>query len=222
METTPLKPGYFRFMTLLAFHVFLQKKVNATILEVGVGGTYDSTNLVPTPVVTGITALGLDHTTVLGKTLAEIAWHKSGIFKVALLLIRVPPLAQCPQQGVPAFSVTQPPEGMEVIERRAKELKVNSIFHAPVQAFISPRRQVSPLSRNHLRSPRCPSDLQVLIKYRTLHSQSHSPNHSCPHMAMSQQGANYLLISWRACNLPSGLGDARRFLIPRHRLRIGI
>ena len=75
-------PGYFRFITLMAFHVFLDKEVDATILEVGVGGTYDSTNIVPNPVVTGITALGIDHINVLGKTIQDIAWQKSGIFKV--------------------------------------------------------------------------------------------------------------------------------------------
>lgn len=57
--------------------------MNATILEVGVGGAYDSTNIVPKPVVTGVTALGIDHVTVLGHTLGEIAWQKGGIFKVA-------------------------------------------------------------------------------------------------------------------------------------------
>lgn len=77
-------PGYFRFMTLLAFHVFLALKVDATVLEVGVGGTYDSTNIVPKPIVTGITALGIDHVAVLGNTLQEIAWQKGGIFKVSL------------------------------------------------------------------------------------------------------------------------------------------
>ena len=79
--------GYFRFMTLLAFHVFLKMKVDATVLEVGVGGTYDSTNIVPKPVVTGITALGIDHVSVLGKTLEEIAWQKGGIFKVSSIYI---------------------------------------------------------------------------------------------------------------------------------------
>ena len=66
----------------MAFHVFLQEKVDATILEVGIGGTYDSTNVVPTPLTTGITALGLDHIFVLGKTLEEIAHQKGGIYKV--------------------------------------------------------------------------------------------------------------------------------------------
>ena len=42
---------------------------------------YDSTNIVPKPVVTGVSALGIDHVGVLGKTLKEIAWQKSGIYK---------------------------------------------------------------------------------------------------------------------------------------------
>ncbi|KAG6854860.1 hypothetical protein C0991_012050 [Blastosporella zonata] len=102
-------PGYFRFVTLLAFHVFLSLKVDATVLEVGVGGTYDSTNIVPKPIVTGVTALGIDHVTVLGKTLEEIAWQKGGIFK----------------EGAPAITVNQPSEGLYVLQERAKELKVS-------------------------------------------------------------------------------------------------
>ena len=82
IPTTPDMPGYFRFLTLMAFHVFLDKRVDATILEVGIGGTYDSTNIVPSPIVTGITALGIDHIQVLGKTIQDIACQKSGIFKV--------------------------------------------------------------------------------------------------------------------------------------------
>ncbi|KAJ7638982.1 Mur ligase [Roridomyces roridus] len=109
VATTPDKPGYFRFMTLVAFHTFLSLKVDATILEVGVGGTYDSTNIVPKPVVTGITALGIDHVTVLGKTIPEIAWHKGGIFK----------------DGVPAFTVDQPVEGLDVLKKQAQDLKVS-------------------------------------------------------------------------------------------------
>ena len=75
-------PAYFRFVTLVAYHAFLTLGVDATILEVGVGGLHDSTNIVPKPVVTGVTALGLDHTAVLGKTIREIAYQKGGIYKV--------------------------------------------------------------------------------------------------------------------------------------------
>ncbi|KNZ74796.1 Folylpolyglutamate synthase [Termitomyces sp. J132] len=118
---TSLMPGYFRFVTLLAFHVFLSFKVNATILEVGVGGTYDSTNIVPNPVVTGITALGIDHVAVLGRTIEDIAWQKGGIFK----------------EGVPAITVNQPPEGLRVLEKRAKELKASSFTVIPLEPGLS-------------------------------------------------------------------------------------
>lgn len=71
-------------MRLDSMHVFhFNSQVNATVLEVGVGGTYDSTNIVPKPVVTGITSLGFDHQGVLGNTLGEIASQKAGIFKVS-------------------------------------------------------------------------------------------------------------------------------------------
>ncbi|KAF8209410.1 FolC bifunctional protein [Mycena galopus ATCC 62051] len=107
VETTPDKPPFFRFMTLVAYHTFLSMKVDVSILEVGIGGTYDSTNLVPKPVTTGITSLGIDHVSVLGKTLGEIAWHKGGIFK----------------EGVPAFTVSQPAEALDVLRQQAKDLK---------------------------------------------------------------------------------------------------
>ena len=64
----------------------ITNQVDATILEVGVGGTYDCTNTVPRPIVTGVSPLGIDHVGVLGKTIGEIAWQKGGIFKVSVLV----------------------------------------------------------------------------------------------------------------------------------------
>jgi folylpolyglutamate synthase len=103
-------PAYFRFLTLLAFHIFLMERVDVAIIEVGIGGQYDSTNILEAPSVTGITSLGYDHQPILGSTLAEIAWHKSGIFK----------------QDIPAVTVSQDFEAMEVIQRRAKEINVEN------------------------------------------------------------------------------------------------
>ncbi|TFK75772.1 FolC bifunctional protein [Pluteus cervinus] len=114
-EETSIMPGYFRFLTILAFHAFLQLGVDATILEVGVGGTYDSTNIVPKPVATGITALGLDHVHVLGKTIPEIAWQKGGIYK----------------KDVPALTVEQPVEGLAVLRERAAELGASEFAVVP-------------------------------------------------------------------------------------------
>jgi len=92
----------------MSFHVFLQEKVDVVILEVGIGGAYDSTNIIRKPVACGVTSLGMDHVITLGGTLESIAWQKAGIFK----------------PGVPAFSVPQPENAMTVVANRAKELKV--------------------------------------------------------------------------------------------------
>ncbi|PWN47553.1 FolC bifunctional protein [Violaceomyces palustris] len=86
-DFTPLRPIYFRFLTLLALHIFLQEGVSATILEVGIGGKYDSTNIVPKPVVTAVSQLGLDHTALLGNTVEEIAVQKAGIFKPGVVAL---------------------------------------------------------------------------------------------------------------------------------------
>ena len=95
----PSKPPYFRFMTLMAFHTFLCENVDTAIIEVGIGGTYDCTNLIPQPTVTAVSNLGLDHTALLGSTIGEIARNKGGIFK----------------HQRPAISVNQPSEGLEVL-----------------------------------------------------------------------------------------------------------
>ncbi|KZW04125.1 FolC bifunctional protein [Exidia glandulosa HHB12029] len=114
-NTSP-KPMYFRYMTLVAFHAFLDMKVDATILEVGIGGLHDSTNIVPKPIVTGVTSLGIDHVVVLGNTLADIAYQKGGIYK----------------EGVPAFSVPQPEEGMQRLEQQARDRKASSFVVTPL------------------------------------------------------------------------------------------
>nr|XP_046230676.1 folylpolyglutamate synthase, mitochondrial [Scatophagus argus] len=100
-------PAYFRFLTILAFHVFLQEKVDLAVIEVGIGGAYDCTNIIRKPWVCGITSLGIDHTQILGDTIEKIAWQKGGIFK----------------PGVPAFTVKQPEDAMAVLRDRAKEIR---------------------------------------------------------------------------------------------------
>ncbi|KIJ56716.1 hypothetical protein M422DRAFT_57369 [Sphaerobolus stellatus SS14] len=119
-QTAP-KPNYFRFLTLLAYHIFLSIKVDATILEVGIGGLYDSTNIVPIPITTGVTALGLDHVNVLGNTLGEIAFNKGGIFK----------------KRVPAFSVEQPQEGMNMLKKCAADRQSSSFTVVPTLPELS-------------------------------------------------------------------------------------
>ncbi|KAB5549701.1 Mur ligase [Coniochaeta sp. 2T2.1] len=77
------KPFYFRFLTILAWHVFLSEGVRSAVVECGIGGEYDATNVLPAEAVTAavITQLGIDHVAMLGGTAEEIAWHKAGILK---------------------------------------------------------------------------------------------------------------------------------------------
>lgn len=64
---------HFKFPTRTAFKIFLQQRVDVLVLEVGIGGRLDATNIVPSPVVCGITALGMDHMDMLGDTLPVCA-----------------------------------------------------------------------------------------------------------------------------------------------------
>jgi folylpolyglutamate synthase len=74
-------PMFFRFLTLVSFSIFIEQKVDLLILEVGLGGKLDSTNVVETPIVCGITSIGYDHMEILGNSLSLIAAEKAGIAK---------------------------------------------------------------------------------------------------------------------------------------------
>ena len=75
-----IQPSFFETMTALAFDYFVQQKVDIAVVEVGLGGRLDSTNVL-TPLLSIITNIGLDHTEFLGNTLAKIAREKAGIIK---------------------------------------------------------------------------------------------------------------------------------------------
>jgi len=72
---------YFEALSVLAFAYFRNKQVDFQVLEVGLGGRLDATNVVPGPAVCIITSISLDHTQILGNTLGEIAREKAGIIK---------------------------------------------------------------------------------------------------------------------------------------------
>lgn len=75
-----IKPSFFEFTTIMAFEYFYQQKVDFAIIEVGLGGRLDSTNIID-PLVSAITNIDLDHQDILGNTLEEIAREKAGIIK---------------------------------------------------------------------------------------------------------------------------------------------
>jgi dihydrofolate synthase/folylpolyglutamate synthase len=104
---------FFEVTTAAAFLAFADTPADALILEVGLGGRLDATNLVERPAVSIITPISLDHREMLGETLAEIAVEKAGIFK----------------SGVPAIVAPQPPEAGDALADQASRIG------APLQAF---------------------------------------------------------------------------------------
>ena len=74
------EPSFFELTTVLAFEYFKQQKVDYAVIEVGLGGRLDSSNII-TPILSIITNISIDHTQFLGNTLREIAWEKAGIIK---------------------------------------------------------------------------------------------------------------------------------------------
>jgi dihydrofolate synthase/folylpolyglutamate synthase len=94
----------FEITTALGFLAFARQGCNAAVIEVGLGGRLDATNIV-TPKVSVITSLSYDHMAVLGNTLAKIAGEKAGIIK----------------PGIPVVSAPQKQEALEVLERIASE-----------------------------------------------------------------------------------------------------
>lgn len=92
----------FEIMTAIAYDYFASEKVDVSIMEVGMGGLLDSTNVCQ-PILTGITTIGLDHVALLGNTLEAIAEQKAGIIK----------------QGIPLVTGHIDPEALAVIDRVA-------------------------------------------------------------------------------------------------------
>ena len=90
-----IEPSFFEITTALAFHYFAEQEVDIAIIEVGMGGRLDSTNIVQ-PVVTAITSISLDHTQFLGDTLELIAKEKAGIIKekIPVVLGEIPTRAR--------------------------------------------------------------------------------------------------------------------------------
>ena len=104
-QSIDFEPTFFEAITAAAFVHFEAEAVDLAVIEVGLGGRLDCTNIIQ-PVLTIITKLDIDHAPILGDTLAKIAAEKAGIMK----------------SGAPCFTLQQEPEALEVLEARAKEV----------------------------------------------------------------------------------------------------
>ncbi|MCB8779314.1 bifunctional folylpolyglutamate synthase/dihydrofolate synthase [Planktothrix agardhii 1032] len=99
-------PTLFEVVTVAAWLYFAQQKVDIAVMEVGLGGRLDATNVCDYPLVSVITSIGLDHQEYLGSTIAEIAFEKAGIIK----------------PNCPVVVGILPPDAQQVIQQRATEL----------------------------------------------------------------------------------------------------
>ena len=102
-KTQRAMPRFFQLLTLLALYIFEKERVDAVVLETGVGGRLDATNVFAKPIATGITSIGYDHCATLGNTLTSLAGEKAGIFK----------------PGVPAYCAPQFAEARRALEAAA-------------------------------------------------------------------------------------------------------
>ena len=107
----PLHPSFFEVTTAMAFKYFKDRNVDIAIIEVGLGGRLDCTNII-TPLVSVITNISYDHTQFLGNTLAEIAGEKAGIIK----------------KGVPVIIGESNEETRPVFEAKAREMNAPIVF----------------------------------------------------------------------------------------------
>ncbi len=106
-----IQPSFFEVTTAMAFKYFADMNVDIAVIEVGLGGRLDSTNII-TPILSIITNIGMDHTQLLGSTLQEIALEKAGIIK----------------PNVPVVIGESTPETREVFDAVAKEAHSSIIY----------------------------------------------------------------------------------------------
>ncbi|OYT28472.1 bifunctional folylpolyglutamate synthase/dihydrofolate synthase [Thermoplasmatales archaeon ex4572_165] len=123
LEKKELHPTYFEICTVLGFLFFKEKKVDYAIIEVGLGGRYDATNVV-LPIAAVITNISYDHQHILGETLEEIAFEKAGIIKNNVSVIT----------GVQG-------EALKVIQNNARK------HHAPISIV---KRNISTIKESNL------------------------------------------------------------------------
>jgi len=134
------KPTFFEIITAMAFCEFADEQVDIAVVEAGLGGRLDSTNVLK-PAVCGVTSISMDHMHQLGNTLGQIAAEKAGIFKA----------------NIPAISVQQVPEAKRTLKKHAKEANTPLMFTGEDIEFsyrVESSRQAGCHARICLTTPR--------------------------------------------------------------------
>ena len=145
----PWHPSFFEMLTAIAFEYFAQSKVQIAVLEVGMGGRLDATNVVE-PLVSVITDISLDHQKFLGNTVAEIAREKAGIIRRNGIVVTLP----------------QQPHANDVIGNTILELNARAVSAVPYVPPVSPAstEYLVPSAERKDRSPISRYPLQVMGK----------------------------------------------------------
>ncbi len=126
VENSPfhLTPTFFEALTVMAFLAFAEEKVEVAVVEVGMGGRFDATNVVPAS-LSVITTVGLDHMQYLGPTQRDIAREKAGIIK----------------EAKPVISASQKPEVLQVIRQVARDKQAKLLVHG--RDFLGQMKQMN-------------------------------------------------------------------------------
>jgi dihydrofolate synthase/folylpolyglutamate synthase len=137
----PWNPSFFEMLTAIAFEYFAQNKIAIVVLEVGMGGRLDATNVID-PRVSVITDISLDHQKFLGNTVSEIATEKAGIIRSGGIVVTLPQQPQANDvigntilelgaQGVSAVPYVPPvsPGSDEYLERRSEKPLIAELAH---------------------------------------------------------------------------------------------
>ncbi len=140
-------PTYFECLLAIALLYFKQECCEYQVIEVGIGGRYDSTNIIPLPTVVAITNIGFDHTEILGKTLPKIAHDKAGIIKTNCQFFTTEKRSRllsifkriCQQQGAFFHSVAASPQSAEETNYDLAKTIVQSLGHMTVAPLINIR-----------------------------------------------------------------------------------
>src|SRR5690349_13695027 len=129
--TLPWHPSFFEMMTAIAFCYFAERKVDIAVLEVGMGGRLDATNVIE-PLVSVITDVSLDHQKFLGNTVGEIAAEKAGIIHTGGVVVTLP----------------QHPEANDVIGNAILDRRARVVSAVPYVPPISPGAALSKVNLN--------------------------------------------------------------------------
>ena len=154
-EETGRPPSHFDVLTAMAFKHFADENVDLAIVETGLGGRLDSTNVVARPEVVAFTHISMDHTAQLGRTLAKIAGEKAGIMK----------------PGCVAVSVEQDPDAEAALRQKAGEVGANlRVLGKEIEFSIRFQGQAA-LGRRHVPQPHLPTVRRSLVCLHTEHTQ---------------------------------------------------